>query len=108
MSIKGIDTQIMITRSNEYSRDASAMQKRPEVTQQNIAAQQKVTVAEDQTRVAKTLETENDRIRTDADGGGGGAHGGSEGREQGEDGWDEDDGPGMYVPPSNNIFDIRV
>ena len=108
MSIKGIDTQIMITRSNDYSRDASAMQKRPEVTQQNLATQHKINVAQDQTRVAKALESENDRIRADADGSGGGAHGGGQGGESEKKDDDERRKPGMYVPAGNNIFDVRV
>ena len=108
MSIKGIDTQIMITRSNDYSKDASAMQKRPEVAQDNLAERQKVNTAQDQKRVAKTLESEMDRVRYDAEGGGGGAYGGGEGGEPEEENEDDSYAKGMYVPRGNNIFDVRV
>ena len=109
MSIKGIDTQIMINRSADFSRDTSALNRRPEMAQTNLAEQQKINDAEQQNRVAKTLESEMDRIRPDEDGGRGGAHGGR--REGEEAGGEDEDGSGkpfLYVPPSHHIVDITI
>ena len=106
MSIRGIDTQIMISRLTDNIRDTSAMHKRPEVAQDALAAQGRINDAHDQTRVAKTLETEMEQIRSDVDeGGGAGYSGGGEG--QGKE-HDEETDPDMLVPPGNNKIDIMV
>ena len=52
MSIKSIDSQIMIARTTDFSRDNSAIQKKPELAQEFLAVQEKLTVAQDQSRVA--------------------------------------------------------
>ena len=108
MSIRGIDTQIMINRSPDLARDASAMQKKPELQQEFLAAAQKLAAAHSQASVSRTTETEMENIRTDVDSGGNGA-GGSEGEgkdaEGGEQGGDDRD---MLVPPGNNVIDIKV
>ena len=107
MSIRGIDTQIMINRSADLSRDVGAMQKRPELQQEFLAAQQKVSDAQSQSKVSATTESEMENIRTDVDGGGSGAAGGEGGSESKE----EEDGEvpkSMLVPPSNNLIDIKV
>ena len=108
MSIKGIDTQIMINRSSDLVRDASAMQKRPEIQQDFLAAQQKIASAQSQSKVAATSEAEMEEIRTDVDGGSGGAYGG-----EGEDSESEEDeqsqsAKNMLVPPGNYTIDIKI
>lgn len=106
MSIKGIDTQIMISRLPDNSRDASVMQKRPEMAQDFLAAQTKISNAQDQSRVLRSVEAEMEQIRTDVEeDGGSGAGGGSPGPETKEN---EETDPDMLVPPGNNIIDIRV
>ena len=107
MSIRGIDTQIMITRSPDFARENSAIQQRPEVNQQLLAEQQKVASAQDQGRVKATEEAEMEGIRTDEDGGGEGEYDGQGGHAPEEE-EDELSQPGMLVPPSNNILDIRI
>ena len=105
MSIKGIDTQIMIARSTDFIRDASDTQKRPEIVQDNLALREKITDAQDQTRVAKTLEAEHQRLDPDAGGSGGGSGGGQghgEGRKK-----DKPEAE-MLVPPGSSKIDIRV
>ena len=104
MSIRSIDTQIMISRLTDTVRDASMMQKKPEHAQEALAAQGRIHDAEDQQKVAKTLETDMEQIRSDADGGG---SGGGESGEKGKKKKEEID-PDMMVPPSNNIIDIRI
>jgi len=106
MSIKGIDTQIMISRLPDNARDTSIIQKRPEVVQEFLAAQTKISNAQDQSRVIRTTETEMEEIRTDVEeGGGSGAGAGGFGAEEKDN--DEVD-PDMLVPPGNNMIDIRV
>ena len=106
MSIRGIDSQIMITRTADASRDASALQKRPEVAQDYQAQQSKVQEARDQTRVAKTLESEMENIRADEDGGGNGGY--ESGSGMGSGGDEPEDDFSTLVPPSNNMIDIKI
>jgi len=108
MSIKGIDAQIMVTRSPDFAREASALLKKPEMTQEFLAAQTKLTDAQDQSRVLGTEQAEMDTIRSDVDGGSGGAYGGDGGAGSGEDENDEDIPVSMRVPPGNNVIDIKI
>jgi 23S rRNA-/tRNA-specific pseudouridylate synthase len=55
MSIRGIDGQMMINRTTEYTRDASAQIKQGEVTQDYLALQNKV-LAEQQREQVTHLE----------------------------------------------------
>ena len=109
MSLKGIDAQMMITRSPDFARDASAMLKKPELTQEHLATQQKINDAHDQTKVVKTAESEMDKIRTDVDGGGGSGYD-SFADDSESDEEEQDQGPdsGMDVAPGNNYIDIRI
>ena len=84
MSLRGIDTQIMITRASDFVRETSSAQRQPEVNQEHAATQQKVESTQDQSRVSATTESEQENIHTDADGSGSGAAGG-EGSGQGEE-----------------------
>ena len=108
MSIKSIDSQIMMARTTDISRDTSALQKRPEVAQDTLAAQERINAAQDQSRIAETMESEMTEIRPDEDGAGGGEYEGGHGHGSEED--DEEAGPvlNMYVPASNNVIDIRI
>ena len=110
MSIKGIDSQIMITRSPDILRDASFVQQRPEINQQILAEQQRTQASQDQNRVKTLEEAEMEGIRTEEDGGGRNEYDGRGGhRPSDEDELvDETGRPGMYVPAGNNIFDIRI
>ena len=108
MSIRGIDTQIMINRTTDMARDASAMMKRPEVNQDILAAQQKLSDAQDQTRVKGTEQSEMETIRADEDGGSGSEYEG-DGKGRNKDGENNEDVPkSMLVPRGNNIIDIKV
>ena len=109
MSIKSIDSQIMIARTADFSRDASALQKRPEIAQDQLAFREKINDAQDQSRVAKALKTEMSKLRPDEDGGGGSAgYGdGSDGEPGGN--WKENETDmDMFVPPGDNVIDIKV
>ena len=109
MSIRGIDTQIMITRTSDFVRETSNIQRHPEVSQEHLAAQTKVESAQDQSRVAATTETENEEIRTDVEGEGSGAAGG-----EGAPGQDEEESeevpPELIVAPADHkpIIDISI
>ena len=108
MSIKGIDTQIMITRLADSVREASVMQKRPEVARDVLATKEKINDAVEQSRVAKTAESEMDKVRPDVDEGGSGAYDGESGAGGRRDNWDEEPGADMIVPPGNNLIDIKI
>ena len=108
MSIKGIDTQIMISRLTDNSRDTSALQKRPEVIQDHLAAESKIHNAQDQSKVLKTSESEMGKIHEDAEGGSGAGYGGEPGQGQGEENTDEEISLGNLMPPENHIIDIRI
>ena len=108
MSIKGIDTQIMISRLPDTSRDTSALQKRPEVAQDTLAVKAKVNDAEDQTRVAKTAESEMEKIRSDVDGGSGAGYGSEGGPGHEKNGLIDESDPDLLIPPENHIIDITI
>jgi hypothetical protein len=108
MAIKGIDTQIMITRTPDVARDASFTAQRPEVNQQILAESQKILVAQEQIRVKEIEETEMEEIRADEDGSRGNEYEGNGGKNPHEEEKDEFGRPGFYVPAGNNILDIRI
>lgn len=110
MSIKAIDTQIMITRLSDSVREASAMHKRPEMAQDLLATRQRINDAEQQSRVAKTTESEMEQVRTDVDEGGNGSGGyeGDGGSNQDEKDRFEEPGKDLYVPAGNYLIDISI
>ena len=109
MSIRGIDTQIMITRATELVREASSIQRHPETSQEHLAAQTKVDTQLDQSRVIATTESEMDNVRTDVEEEGSGATGGDGSRREEEESEDELN-PDLMVPPSDRdqIIDITI
>jgi len=109
MSIRNIDTQIMVNRQLDFSRETSNMQRHPEVTQEHIAAQTKVESAQEQSRVLATTETENEEIRTDVDGEGSGAAGGG-GSGNREDEMTEEQKKELLVAPAlhDQLIDIMI
>jgi len=106
MSIKGIDSQIMIARTTDFARETSALQKKPEVAQDYLAVREKIVEAQQQSKVAKTLETEAPKLHPDEDGGGSGGSGGEAGADREEYGEEIDEE--MLVPPGNNVIDIKI
>jgi len=106
MSIKGIDTQIMINRLPDYAKDASALYKRTEVFQDHIAKQVKINDAQEQTRVAKTEESALEELHP-GDGDGGGSGGGYE-EEAGQGYKDTNELDNMMVPGEEHVIDIKV
>lgn len=108
MSIKGIDTQIMISRLPDNAKDTSALQKRPEVWQDQLGAQGRINDAQSQSKVAKTTETVMEEIRSDVEGGSGGGYGGEGGSGSRKGDHEEKPGPGTLVPPEKHIIDIKI
>jgi len=107
MSIRGIDTQIMITRTADFVRETSSTQRQPETNLEHLANQTKVESAQDQSRVAATTESEMDSIRTDVDGSGSGAAGGG-GSGQEEEEMTEEQKRDLLVAPAQHdqLIDI--
>ena len=109
MSIRGIDSQMMINRSPEMAKDTSDHMKRPEVTQDYQAIHSKLNEAVEQKRVQNTSESEMEMIRADKDGGNKGGKGGQKGQsDSNEDDADNNPGPGFIVAPGNHRIDIKV
>ena len=107
MSIRGIDTQIMINRLPDNAKEVSEVLKRPEVLQDILGNKSKLNDVIDQTKVAKTLEAEMEQIRTDVDEGSGNEYSGSDKKgRKGKDSIDED--PEMLVPMEKHIIDIKI
>ncbi|MDR0490922.1 MAG: hypothetical protein LBH28_06730 [Oscillospiraceae bacterium] len=107
MSIKGIDSQIMITRAADLARDSSALQKKPELTQEYLAIQAKANEAQVQKRVSRKTEVEMQKLRPDKDGGGSGGGGGNASGDRSSERKNELDSDTL-VPPGNNVIDIKV
>ena len=107
MSIKGIETQIMINRLPDYAKDASALYKRTEVFQDHIAKQAKANDAKEQTKVVKTNESGLEALHPEDDDSGGNAAGGFE--EETEQGYNKDsDIDNLMVPGEEHVIDIKV
>ena len=109
MSIRGIDTQLMITRATDVIRETSSIQRHPETTQEHLAAQTKTDSTHDQSRVSATVEAEMETIRDDVDGSGSGAAGG-EGAEQNEEEVPDEENPDLMVAPDDtkHIIDTWI
>jgi len=109
MSIRGIDTQIMITRATDLVRETSVTQRHPETSQEYLAAQAKAESSQDQSRVTATTESEMENIRTDVDGGGSGAAGG-EGSGQNEEEMTQAQKAELLVAPADHeqLIDITI
>lgn len=105
MSIRGIDTQMMINRLPDNARDASNSLKRPEVVQDFLGAQSRINDAQEQSKVTKMYESDMEQIRTDVDGGGGGNEGGG----PAHDGKNKDEAESdLFVPSDKHIIDITI
>ena len=109
MSIRGIDTQIMITRTSDFVRETSSTQRQPELNQEHLANQTKIETTQDQSRVKATTESEMENIQTDADGSGSGAAGG-EGSQQDDAEMTEEQKKELLVAPApyDQLIDIMV
>ncbi|MDR1588981.1 MAG: hypothetical protein LBS51_02185 [Oscillospiraceae bacterium] len=107
MSLKGIDAQIMVTRTTDASRESSRMAYRGELAQDYLSVQARVESDVGRERVAKTTKPEQAEFHPD-DGGGSGAadDGGADaggGEQRGASTGDE-----YLVPAEEHIIDIRI
>ena len=107
MSIKGIDTQIMITRAADFARDNSALLKKPELNQDYLAVQAKAYNAQEKKRIVKTTEIELKKLRPE-DGGGGNQGGWDGDSRSARNGREDVLNSETLVPPGDNMIDIRV
>ena len=109
MSIKGIDAQIMITRTADFARESIAAQRKPEITQDYLSVQAKANEAQELRKVIKKSDAELQKLRPE-DGGGSGA-GGSGGGSGSHAESEEQNGelePGTLVPLEKHMIDIKV
>ena len=109
MSIRSIDTQIMITRATDFVKEANNAQRHPELSQEQLAAQSKQESTQNQSRVQETTETEMEEIRTDVDGEGSGAAGGG-GNNKDEEEMTEEQKRELLVAPADydQLIDIYL
>jgi len=110
MSIRAIDTQMMVTRSADMVREASPLMKNPETFQSQLANMGKQEAVANQHKVQATTESEMENIRTDEDGSGNGAAGGGgfQGEEESEE-FAQSRNPELKVGDvSNSLIDITV
>jgi len=84
------------------------MQKKPEMTQEHLAMQQKLNEAQEQMRITKTTEAEMEKIRSDADGSAGSGYDGKGGSDKEEDEQEKGTDSGLLVAPGHNVIDIKV
>jgi len=103
MSIRNIDTQIMLHRTTDVAREAGILQKHPEVAQAHLAQQGKAESALARTRVQTTAESEMQNFQTDADGSGSGAAGGEGSGKGHQEELYETGNDDFLVPPSDEI-----
>lgn len=107
MSIKGIDSQIMVTRTAELAKEASSQIKKNETTQTHLAFQTAATEAEKKISVQTLQESQESELKLDLDKES--AHSGHHKGESGSEKKDEEETSSInYVPPGNNIIDIKV
>lgn len=71
MSIKGIDTQIMVTRSSELAKESSNQLRRTDLMQDYLNVHAAELERHKQKMVLKTVATEQAKLHTDKDGSGG-------------------------------------
>jgi hypothetical protein len=106
MALKGIDAQIMVTRTTDASRESSRMAHRGELIQDYLSVQARVEGDIGRERVTKTIKAEQAEFHPDDDGGGdGGAYAGSAGGGEPEG---AEDGDEYLVPAEEHIIDIRI
>ncbi|MDR2600634.1 MAG: hypothetical protein LBC73_10230 [Oscillospiraceae bacterium] len=110
MSIRTIDTQIMITRATDVMKETGSYLRQGETSQEQLAARQILDSAQDQSRVLSTTETEMEDIRDDIDGSGTGTAGGGGSPKEEEEEMTEDQKLELLVPPAEHdyLIDITV
>lgn len=65
MSIRGVDTQLMVNRTLDLAKDVSAMQRREQVAQDQFAQQLQAMTAEKSSQVQDVQETEGGKIQNE-------------------------------------------
>jgi len=112
MSIRAIDTQMMVTRTTDMVREASPLLKNPETFQAQLANLGMRESAENQSKVLATTEADMENIKADENGSGNGATGGGKGSDAEEDGdsYNQNKDSELRVGRSshNSLIDITV
>ena len=112
MSIRAIDTQMMVTRTTDMVREASPLLKNPENFQAQLATLGMQESAQNQTKVLATTEADMENIKADEDGSGNGAAGGGGDSDSEEDGdsYNQNKDSELRVGSSSNrsLIDITV
>lgn len=104
MSIRGIDTQMMVTRTTEMTRDANAVQRKDGLMQDYLAVQGKAADEQQKNMVLETIAPEQAGIQPDKEGDGGGYKG--SGKRRGKD-EDEDEDGGILDVNKKILMQLR-
>lgn len=108
MSIKGIDTQMMITRAAELTNEASVQVRKGDMSQEFLAIHQKAVAEHDQQSVKGPQKAEQADVKLDQDGSGSGAASSGGGRGSGQREDDRPDPLDQLVPGGQNTIDIKI
>jgi len=98
----------MISRLTDSVRDTSALQKRPELHQDALAARARVDDAHDQEKVLKTGESEMEKIRADVEGGAGNGYGAGGGSKKENDDQEGELNAGLPTAAERHFIDIMI
>ena len=105
--LKGIEAQLMVTRTADLARDAGAMQRKNDLVRDYLALQTQALAEQEKKQAPKTLNAQEAVIHKDKQGGG------QSFKEEGDEednafftGEDED----YVIPPSanNSTIDIKI
>jgi hypothetical protein len=110
MAIRGIDAQIMVTRTAEFSKDAVAQLKRNELLQDYLTVQSKETDMREAETVQRTPESEHMALHPDRDGGTqfAEARSGERDADKNEEASAEDENEDVGFAPEKHILDIEI
>ncbi|MDR1117320.1 MAG: hypothetical protein LBL09_03625 [Oscillospiraceae bacterium] len=107
MSIKGIDSQMMIARATDFVKESSNQLKKNELMQDYLAVQAKLESEHESNMVTRKTHLEQADMKLNKDGKGGGEY---TGREKGKKGKpaEETEAAGGWVPGVEHKLDIKV
>ena len=106
MSIKGIDTQIMVTRAAELAKESSNQIKRNELMQDYMSVQGRLIEEHEKQMVTGLNEAQEVAIQREREGSRGGAF--AEGQARGESSLSDQELDEELLSGENHIIDIKV
>ena len=106
MSIRGVDGQLMISRSADIAKEVSSAQRKTELSQDFLAIQGKIMAERDGQSVGGAIEVQAAEVRLEKDAEGGDSYTSQDGKEQKKKDGQDPDPP--TVPGEVHIIDIKI